>query len=279
MILDNHVNYVDTYFEYKTLTKIHGEPTFESIKKIKDELKVNTMAVNSEVGGGRHGPIGLVLTHEECVRISNEPYTRPDYSGQLRIPGGATQHEATRLRNEDKKVNKLFRKTIDLEKAFRYQITAAVPEEYLDTLRNREVNAITETIPTILQHPFDNYGTVEMEKVLKEEQVLRNLKYTPPTPLITIFNKIEDLQESAAAVYNPYTHVQLLNIEIQILRDSGIFTEGLTSWYLNPTEEDSWQNFKTHFQDELKNLKKSIRTTDERHAVPHCEHYIRRGKT
>ena len=38
MTIDNHVNYVDTYFEYKTLTKIHGEPSYEGIKKNKDDL-------------------------------------------------------------------------------------------------------------------------------------------------------------------------------------------------------------------------------------------------
>ena len=48
----NHISYVDIYFKYKMLTKIHGEPTYESIKKMKDELKANVTAVNSELGGG-----------------------------------------------------------------------------------------------------------------------------------------------------------------------------------------------------------------------------------
>ena len=116
MTLDNHVNYVGTYFEYKTLTKIHGEPTFESIKKIKDELKANAMAVNSELGGGRHGHSGLVLAAEEYRRISNTPYRRPQDPGELNIPENTTQHEATRLRNEHKEAIKLLRETIDLEK-------------------------------------------------------------------------------------------------------------------------------------------------------------------
>ena len=258
MTIDNHVNYVDTYFEYKTLTKIHGEPTFESIKKIKDELKANAMAVNSDLGGGRHGHLGLVLTQAEYSRISNVDYIRPEHPGEIRIPGNSTQHEATRLRNDHKEAIKLFRETVDLEKALRYQITAAVPEEYLDALRNRAANAITDTIPVILQHLFDNYGTVEMEEVLREEQNLRDIKYTPPTPLVAIFNKIEDLQDLATAAYSPYTQVQLLNIGIQILKDSGVFTEGLKAWYLTPIAQHTWENFKTHFQDELKKLKKVL---------------------
>ena len=257
-MIDTHVNYVDTYFEYKTLTKIHGEPTFEAIKKIKDELKANAMAVNSELGGGRHGHLGLVLTPEEYLRISAVAYVKPEHPGVLQIPGNSTQHEATRLRNEFKEAIKLFRETVDLEKALRYQITAAVPAEYLDALRNRDANAITATIPEILEHLFDNYGVVEVEAVLREEQTLREIKYTPPTPLITIFNKIEDLQDLATAAYTPYTQIQLLNIAVQILKDSGAFTEGLKQWYQKPIAEHTWEQFKNHFQDELKKLKKVL---------------------
>ena len=273
MTIDNHVNYVDTYFEYKTLTKIHGEPSYEGIKKIKDELKANAMAVNSELGGGQHGHLGLVLTPEEYARISNVPYERPDHPGDVDIPGNTTQHEATRLLREHKDAIKLFRETTDMEKAMRYQITAAVPEEYLDALRNREANAITNTIPEIIEYLFDNYGIVEMEEVLKEEHSIRESKYSPPTPLVTIFNKIEDLQDLATAAYNPYTQVQLLNIGIQILKDSGAFTEGLKLWYQRPQQEHNWQTFKQHFQEELKKLKKVLGPT-MRGTQFHVANYI-----
>ena len=71
-----------------------------------------------------------------------------------------------------------------------------------------------------------------------------------------IFDKIGDLQYLATATYNPYTQVQLINIAIQILKDSGAFTEGLKLWYQKSTAEHTWKNFKMHFQDELKKLKK-----------------------
>ena len=31
-------NYIETHFEYKELTKIHGEPTYETIKEIEKEI-------------------------------------------------------------------------------------------------------------------------------------------------------------------------------------------------------------------------------------------------
>ena len=118
MTLDNHVNYVDTYFEYKTLSKIHGEPTYESIKKIKDELKSNASAVNSDLGGGQHGHLGLVLSAAEYQSISNTPYIRPVHPGLLNIPRGTPQHEAHRLKSEHKEKLKLFRETVDQMKPY-----------------------------------------------------------------------------------------------------------------------------------------------------------------
>ena len=37
--MSNNIDYVTTYFEYPTLTKIHGKPTYEPLNKIKIQLK------------------------------------------------------------------------------------------------------------------------------------------------------------------------------------------------------------------------------------------------
>ena len=90
-----------------------------------------------------HGNLGLVLTEVEYQSVSYTPYERPTHLGQLAFPNGATLYEATRLKSKHKDPIEMFRETEDLEKALRYQITAAVPADHLDTLRNREANAIT----------------------------------------------------------------------------------------------------------------------------------------
>ena len=46
------INYIETVFEYKEVTKIHGEPTYETIKRLHNEVKVNATQVRSNLGGG-----------------------------------------------------------------------------------------------------------------------------------------------------------------------------------------------------------------------------------
>ena len=47
-----NTNYVSTYFEYTALTKIHGKPTYKTLRELKNQLKANASAVTSDLGGG-----------------------------------------------------------------------------------------------------------------------------------------------------------------------------------------------------------------------------------
>jgi len=64
------VNYADTYFEYKKLTPISGEPTFQTLKDLKDELRANASSVPSDLGGGQYGHLGLVLSPAEYAQVT-----------------------------------------------------------------------------------------------------------------------------------------------------------------------------------------------------------------
>ena len=83
------VDYLKTHFEYTELTKVHKCPSYDTLKKIKDELKTNASRVTSDLGGGGHGHLGLVLTSTEYALVAPIPYARPDHPGPLVLPEGA----------------------------------------------------------------------------------------------------------------------------------------------------------------------------------------------
>ena len=69
----SHDDYLK-FFAMKTLPKIHGEPDYPQLKTLKDHLKANASRVTSELGGGGHGHLGLILTPVEYVTVSPVPY-------------------------------------------------------------------------------------------------------------------------------------------------------------------------------------------------------------
>ena len=63
------VDYAVSYFKYKTLTPIQGAPTNKTLKRLKQELRANASRVESDLGGGDHGYLGLVLTDIEYTTV------------------------------------------------------------------------------------------------------------------------------------------------------------------------------------------------------------------
>ena len=84
------VNYRDTHFERAHLTPIRGEPTYDTVHKLWNKVKANARSVYSNLGGGTHGHLGLVLTTAQYAAIATTAFTRPGHPGPLAIPSAAT---------------------------------------------------------------------------------------------------------------------------------------------------------------------------------------------
>ena len=68
------INYKDAIFEQENLTSIYGKPTSKTIHEIRNELKDNVKSVYSNIGGGSHGRISLVITYAQHVINLNTPF-------------------------------------------------------------------------------------------------------------------------------------------------------------------------------------------------------------
>ena len=56
------INLNELYFEYKVLTKITGEPTFDKLHKMFQQLKENTAAVPCTLVGGANGYLRMLVS-------------------------------------------------------------------------------------------------------------------------------------------------------------------------------------------------------------------------
>ena len=56
------IDCVSSYFKYKTPTPMWGVPTYKVIKHLKMKLQVNASSIETALGGGNHGYLGLILT-------------------------------------------------------------------------------------------------------------------------------------------------------------------------------------------------------------------------
>ena len=112
-----NIDYVATYFELPELDKIYGAPTCTKLSKIEDQIKANASSVSSELGGGAHGHLGLVLTNGEYAKITARLYIYPAHPGPLDILLLTAQHTETYMRKDHKALIRVFHEVTDLQKA------------------------------------------------------------------------------------------------------------------------------------------------------------------
>ena len=119
-----HIYYINTYFEYLVLTKIHSAPNYYNLKTIKDKIRTNSTSVSSELGGGTNGNLGLISTNTEYVMVSEEPYVRPIHPGPFVLPTGVgiTNFQREIARDQHNKDVRIFNEVIDVEKSLIKQL-------------------------------------------------------------------------------------------------------------------------------------------------------------
>ena len=194
MMLTSYVNYKYSYFEHTFLTAIYGEPTYETIHHLKNELKANAILVPTTLGGGNHGYLGMILTPAEYCRIApTDPFTRP-----VPNPSGTAVQIAS-TEDTDCLTKKIYLETLLLERTVIQKIIEAIDTKYFDVLRNPITVQITPLVSTTLEFLHNNYGRITLQQLDNKTTTIKSMIYDPDQPIDIIFNAIDDLVEYARA--------------------------------------------------------------------------------
>ena len=85
------INYSNTQFQFPELMKIISKSPQSTIIVLDNELKANTQAFMSTIGGRNHRHILLVLMSSKYAELSDMPFVHPIHPGLTAvIPREAT---------------------------------------------------------------------------------------------------------------------------------------------------------------------------------------------
>ena len=189
--MSSNINYKDNLFDRSNLTPIRGEPTFETLHKLRNEIKANAKSVYSNLGGGAHGYLRLVLTDAQCALISPNPFVYPTHPGPLIIPDSTTTHVNSNMWIAYTKEVRLFREVTGTEQALVQQIFGMVEEAYLADNCNRTTDLINDTVAGVLTLLQENYGQLMPHKIMEREDIVRKTNYNPRNPIVTLFSAVK----------------------------------------------------------------------------------------
>ena len=135
----------------------------------------------SNLGGGTHGLLGLVLTGPEYALGSPILFVRPVHQGALVLPAGVgvTNLQREMVRDAHNDEIQIFTEINIVGKTIIKHITQAIPELYVKQFRDVHSNAVSVTISALLTTLLTTYGNVE-----DEDLQLVNLELKMPGMLI-----------------------------------------------------------------------------------------------
>ena len=264
------VDYRNTLFEFKDLTKIYGEPTYEGLKILVNELKSNAQAVNCPMGGGLHGYLGLVLSPRQYATVSNVPFIRPVPPGPLVIPPVTLPNVAIALQAQHAEQMRLFQECNGVEKALKQQLVEAIDGSFLIALRNRSTNAISAPLYDVLTFLFVSYGKVTSTMLDEAEMKVKQMTYDPKQPVDIVYNAVEDLHDLSHSADSIYTQQQLMNMAYNIFLKTGIFKSAIREWNKKSSAQKTWVSLKVHFRQAQQELKETNGLTTQQTAFDHA---------
>ena len=139
-ISSNITHYRDFYFEHKNLTRISGEPTFASLHKVLLEFKADVVSVPSQLGGGDHGFIVIILSNTTYTTLATiSPFITPVQPGHLRVAKGATQYQIALAKTIHEEATQTFQTYQLMQRALIQQVLEAITSKYLSSIRNRVI--------------------------------------------------------------------------------------------------------------------------------------------
>ena len=103
------LDYAASYFKYKIPTPIRGEPDHKSLKRLKKELRSNASSVETDLGGGNHGYLGLLEKDEDYDAIPDtQPFAPPTCPSPLTTSQDSTPMQALELKEQHKEQKRLY---------------------------------------------------------------------------------------------------------------------------------------------------------------------------
>jgi len=255
---------------HKVLSKIHGPPSYASLKNLSTEIKANASSVPTTLGGGRYGHLGLILSPAAYATLDGSaPWVTPPHAGSFMPPGPpatAAQIEAARdVWRERTATYEIFQAT---EKAIIAQIVAAIDVEYLRSLQNEDSGLFTDDLNVVLDHLFAEHGTVTPQALDAKRLSILQTHYSIMQPVDNVFTSVEDLCKLAAHAGSPISLSQKLDLAYILFSKEPLLQLDLRTWSRRPLAERTWANMITHFRLAHKELRSFPTAGDIYHQQP-----------
>jgi hypothetical protein len=241
--------------KHAPLTPIEGKPTPAAIRKLRQELYANVRGITTDLGGGQHGHLGLLMPDADYLALPGAaayilPPTRPDIPSYA---GEAGANEATAGEREEwtalyKLQQAEYNDAHGLKEQLVKLLIVAIDGLYLTTtLEDDNLGLALVTPKQILAHLLTLYAAIKADN-LDANLTAMKAPWDPSTNLELVFARAHKCQCFAASggdsISDPGAYIRIL---LEVFTESGVFTRALEVWRAKEDADHTTVNLKTHF--------------------------------
>ena len=248
-------------FPFPTVNPIVGEPNYESIAALHQQLNSNAASVQSHLGNGVLGLLYLTVSPAVYANLSAVPFLPPVNPGPTPIiPDRSTVPTTSTIRARFIEETDVFKQYSTTDKALKQLLVGAVDEMFIRSLQTKYLGYLNVSTREILDHLYAQYARISASD-LQDNDVTFKKPYDPNLPIETLFDQIENCIDFAAAGLSPYSTEQVTNNAYQLIFATGMFFDDCKIWKRRDAAYKTWDQFKTDFAESHREFRDARGTT------------------
>jgi hypothetical protein len=239
-------------FPHPVLPTFQGEPDYQTIHAIQKSLQANSRAIDTHLGGGTQGHLGLIVSDASYAMIAPATDAGPTLWISATSPGRApantysTSAQISAARHIWEEDVQTYRTYTSVQQALKKQIISVFGPMYLEVVNDNMVGFANISARDMLDHIFGTYGKITaVDLEINFEHMRRT--WDPQQPVESLFKQIQDYADYSEAGGVLIGHPHQINIGYAKIFATGHFMSACRRWNEKPLADKTWAQFKSHF--------------------------------
>jgi hypothetical protein len=232
-------------FPQPVLPTVQGEPDYQTIHATRKSLQANSRAIDTHLGGGTLGHLGLIISDASYAMIAPTTdagptlWIRPQAPGRAPANTDGTAAQISAARHVWEEDVRTYRTYTSVQQALKKQIISVFEPMYLDVLNENMVGFANISSRDMLDHLLSTYGNITAVDLEINFEHMRRA-WDPQQPVESWFKQIQDCADYSEAGGVLIGHPHKINVGYAKIFATGHFMSACRRWNEKHLIEKTW---------------------------------------
>jgi hypothetical protein len=239
-------------FPHPVLPTVQGEPDYQKIHATRKFLQANSRAIDTHLGGGTLGHLGLIISNASYAMIAPTTdagptlWTTPQAPGRAPANTNGTAAQISAARHIWEEDVQTYRTCTSVQQALKNQIISVFEPMYMDILNDNVMGYANISEREMLDHLFETYWNITAVDLEINFEHMRRA-WDPQQPVESLLKQVKDCADYSEAGGVLIGHPQKINVGYAKIFATGHFMSVCRQWNEKHTIEKTRTQFKSHF--------------------------------